>query len=108
MKLHPVEGLVPGIAARIAGAERGEARRFAFRVARLACAVAGVHDRNALEVARGGLEHYPETEDLVALWTSSATSTPPARPTSAPTRARATSTRCACTTSASRPGRSAR
>ncbi len=68
MKLHPVEAVAPGLAARIAGAERGDARRFAFRVARLACAVAGVHDRNALEVARGGLEHYPEVEDLVALW----------------------------------------
>jgi hypothetical protein len=68
VKLHPVEAVAPGLAARIAGADRGAARRFAFRVARLACGVAGVHDRNALEVARGGLEHYPETEDLVALW----------------------------------------
>jgi hypothetical protein len=68
VKLHPVEGLAPGLAARIAGADRGDARRFAFRVARLACAVAHVHDRNALEVAREGLEHYPEIEELVALW----------------------------------------
>lgn len=68
MKLHPVEAVAPGLAARIAGAERGRARRFAFRVARLACTIAGVHDRNALEVARSGLEHYPEVEDLVALW----------------------------------------
>ncbi|CAN7176150.1 hypothetical protein LJR027_000263 [Terrabacter sp. LjRoot27] len=68
MKLHLVEAVAPGLAARIAGAERGDARRFAFRVARLACAVAGVHDRNALEVARSGLEHYPEIDDLVALW----------------------------------------
>jgi hypothetical protein len=68
VKLHPVEAVAPSLAARIAGAERGEARRFAFRVARLACTIAGVHDRNALEVARNGLEHYPEIEDLVALW----------------------------------------
>jgi len=68
VKLDPVEAAAPGLAARIAGAERGDARRFAFRVARLACTVARVHDRNALEVARGGLEHYPEIEDVVALW----------------------------------------
>jgi hypothetical protein len=68
VKLHPVEAAVPGLAARIAGAERGDARRFAFRVARLACAVAGVHDRTALEVARSGLEQFPQIEDLAALW----------------------------------------
>ncbi|HET9631021.1 MAG TPA: hypothetical protein VFP73_01400 [Terrabacter sp.] len=68
MDLHQVEVVAPGLAARIAGAERGQARRFAFRVARLACSVAGVHDNTALEVARGGLEHYPEIDDLVKLW----------------------------------------
>jgi len=68
VKLHPVEAVAPGLAARIAAAERGDARRFAFRVARLACAVAGVHDGNALAVARGGLELYPEVEAVVALW----------------------------------------
>lgn len=68
MDLHQVEVVAPGLAARIAGAERGQARRFAFRAARLACSVAGVHDATALEVARGGLEHYPEIEELVKLW----------------------------------------
>jgi len=68
VKLHLVEAVPPGLAARIAGAEAGQARRFAFRVARLACALAGVHDANALEVARGGLERYPEIEELVQLW----------------------------------------
>lgn len=68
MDLHQVEVVAPGLAARIAGAERGQARRFAFRAARLACSVAGVHDATALEVARGGLEHYPEIDELVKLW----------------------------------------
>lgn len=68
MDLHQVEVIAPGLAARIAGAERGQARRFAFRVARLACSVADVHDATALEVARGGLEHYPEIEELLRLW----------------------------------------
>lgn len=68
MDLHQVEAVAPGLAARIAGAERGQARRFAFRVARLACSVAGVHDATALAVARGGLDSFPEIEDLVKLW----------------------------------------
>lgn len=68
MELHQVEATAPGLAVRIAGAERGDARRFAFRVARLACGVAGVHDENALELARGGLERYPEIDELVRLW----------------------------------------
>ena len=68
MDLNQVEVVAPALAARIAGAERGQARRFAFRVARLACSVAGVLDNTALEVARGGLEHYPEIEELVKLW----------------------------------------
>ncbi|GAA1504255.1 hypothetical protein GCM10009740_39540 [Terrabacter terrae] len=68
MDLHQVEVVAPGLAARIAGAERGQARRFAFRVARLACSVADLHDATALEVARGGLEHYPEIEELMHLW----------------------------------------
>jgi hypothetical protein len=68
VKLHQVETVAPGLAARIAAADRGDARRYAFRVARHACAIAGVLDRNALEVARGGLERYPEIEELVALW----------------------------------------
>ncbi len=68
MELHQVEAVAPGLAARIAGAEPGPARTFAFRVARLACTVAGVHDANALEIARGGLERYPEIAELVQLW----------------------------------------
>ena len=68
MELHQVEAVAPGLAARIADAGGGDARRYAFRVARLACAVAGVHDENALEVAKGGLERYPEIAELVALW----------------------------------------
>lgn len=68
MELHQVEAVAPGLAARIAGAEPGHARTFAFRVARLACAVAGVHDQQALDVAREGLERYPEIDELVHLW----------------------------------------
>ena len=68
MDLHQVEVVAPALAARVAGADRGQARRFAFRVARLACSVAGVHDATALEVARGGLERYPEISELVQLW----------------------------------------
>lgn len=68
MELHQVEAVAPGLAARIAGAEPGHARTFAFGVARLACTVAGVHDANALEVARGGLERYPEIAELAQLW----------------------------------------
>lgn len=68
MELHQVEAVAPGLAARIAGAEPGRARTFAFRVARLACTLTGVHDANALEVARGGLERYPEVDELVKLW----------------------------------------
>jgi len=68
VKLHLVEAVPPGLAARIAGAEAGAARRFAFSVARLACSVAGVLDENALEVAKGGLERYPEIDDLLQLW----------------------------------------
>ncbi|GAA2745250.1 hypothetical protein GCM10009868_25990 [Terrabacter aerolatus] len=68
MELHQVEAVAPGLAARIAGAEPGRARTYAFRVARLACSVAGVHDVHALEVARGGLERYPEIDELVHLW----------------------------------------
>lgn len=68
MELHQVEAVAPGLAARIAGAEPGRARTFAFRVARLACTVAAVHDQQALDVAREGLERYPEIDELVHLW----------------------------------------
>jgi hypothetical protein len=68
VELHQVESSAPDLAARISAAERGAARRFAFRVARLACAVAKVNDENALELARGGLERYPEIDELVRLW----------------------------------------
>jgi len=68
VELHQLEAVAPGLAARIAGADPGHARIFAFRVARLACAVTGVHDATALEVARGGLERYPEVDELVQLW----------------------------------------
>ena len=68
MELHQLEAVAPGLAARIAGGDPGHARVFAFRVARLACAVTGVHDATALEVARGGLERYPEVDELVQLW----------------------------------------
>jgi hypothetical protein len=68
VELHQVEAVAPGLAARIAGAESGRARTFAFRVARLACSVTGVHDASALEVAKGGLERYPEIDELVHLW----------------------------------------
>ena len=68
MELHRLEAVAPGLAARIAGAEPGHARIFAFRVARLACAVTGLHDATAVEVARGGLERYPEIDELARLW----------------------------------------
>jgi hypothetical protein len=68
VELDQVEVVTPGLARRIEGAEPGQARRFAFRVARLACGVAGVHDGTAFEVARKGFEPYPEVEDLVELW----------------------------------------
>lgn len=68
MELHPVEAVAPGLAARIAGAEPGRARTFAFRAARLACTVTNVQDANALAVARGGLQRYPEIDELVQLW----------------------------------------
>ena len=68
MELDQVDSSAPDLEFRILSAERGPARRFAFRVARLACSVAGVHDQNALELAGGGLERYPEIDELVRLW----------------------------------------
>ena len=68
MELNQLEAVAPGLAARIAGAEPGHARIFAFRVARLACALTEVDDATALEVVRGGLERYPEVDELIRLW----------------------------------------
>lgn len=53
---------------RISDATPGGARRYAFGVARLACTTAGLKDARTLEVALGGLESYPEIDDLVHLW----------------------------------------
>ncbi|NUO34969.1 MAG: hypothetical protein HOQ27_07870 [Dermatophilaceae bacterium] len=53
---------------RISDATPGEARRYAFGVARLACATSGLKDARTLEVALGGLERYPEIDDLAHLW----------------------------------------
>ncbi|MGO4597524.1 hypothetical protein [Terrabacter sp. 2RAF25] len=54
---------------RISDATPGDARRYAFGVARLACSISGLRDALALEVALGGLERYPEIDELVQLWT---------------------------------------
>ena len=53
---------------RIAEATPGGARRYAFGVARLACSTSGLKDARTLEVALGGLERYPEIDDLAHLW----------------------------------------
>lgn len=53
---------------RISEATPGDARRYAFGVARLACSTSGLRDTLALEVALGGLERYPEIDELVQLW----------------------------------------
>jgi hypothetical protein len=53
---------------RIGDATPGEARRYAFGVARLACSIAGLRDALTLEVALGGLERFPEVDELVQLW----------------------------------------
>jgi len=68
VELDQVDSSAPDLDARISSAGRGAARRYAFRVARLACSVAGVHDELALELARGGLERYPDVDELVRLW----------------------------------------
>jgi hypothetical protein len=68
MQLEPLESDAPALAARLAAAEPAVARRFAFRVARLACTVAGVRDEVALEIARGGLARGTDLDDLVRLW----------------------------------------
>ena len=53
---------------RIADATPGSARRYAFGVARLACSTSGLRNALALEVALGGLERFPEIDELVQLW----------------------------------------
>ncbi|GAB3874012.1 hypothetical protein [Terrabacter terrigena] len=53
---------------RISDASAGGARRYAFGVARLACSTSGLKDARTLEVALGGLERYPEIDDLAHLW----------------------------------------
>lgn len=68
MQLEALEAIAPALAARIAGAEPHLARRFALRAAKLACSVAGVRDRVALEVAQSGLERHTEVDELVRLW----------------------------------------
>ena len=68
MPAHRLESVAPALTARIGAATAAGARRFAFAVARLACGVAGVHDRTALDVARGGLTTGPGMDELVRLW----------------------------------------
>lgn len=68
MQLEALETIAPALAARIAGAEPHLARRFALSTARLACSVAEVRDRVALEVAQSGLERHTEVDELVRLW----------------------------------------
>ena len=58
----------PDLGGRIRRSEPARARRFAFRVARLACAVTGVRDDVALDIARHGLERETELHELVGLW----------------------------------------
>jgi hypothetical protein len=53
---------------RISDATPGDARRYAFGVARLACSITGLREPLALEVALGGLERFPEIDELVQLW----------------------------------------
>src|SRR5690242_7046032 len=65
---YRLESVAPALTARIGAATAGGARRFAFAVARLACGAAGVHDRTALDVARGGLTAGPGMDELVRLW----------------------------------------
>ena len=68
MPTHRLASVAPQLTDRIGRASSGGARRFAFAVARLACGVAGVHDRTALDVARGGLAEGPGMDELVRLW----------------------------------------
>jgi hypothetical protein len=63
-----LETIAPGLSDRIAEADAAAARRFAFGVARLACGVAGVRDRTALDIAAGGLERDTAVAELVRLW----------------------------------------
>ena len=63
-----LESVAPGLADRIAVAGSGIVRRFAFAVARMACTVAEVHDRTALQVATGGLARGADVDELVRLW----------------------------------------
>jgi hypothetical protein len=65
---HRLESVAPALAARIGRASSGGARRFAFAAARLACGVAGVHDRTALDIARDGIAAGPGIDELVSLW----------------------------------------
>lgn len=68
MPLESLNAVAPGLADRIVGAAPGDARRFAFGVARLACSVAGVEDRTAIEIATGGLARGAAVDELVLLW----------------------------------------
>ncbi len=68
MPAYRLDSVAPALTARIGGATPGGARRYAFAVARLACGVARVHDRTALEVARGGIAAGPGIDELVKLW----------------------------------------
>ncbi|WP_076260046.1 hypothetical protein [Intrasporangium flavum] len=68
MPAYRLDSVAPSLTARIGAATPGGARRFAFAAARLACGVAGVHDRTALDVARGGLSAGPGMDELVRLW----------------------------------------
>lgn len=53
---------------RIERSQPGRARRYAFRIARLACSVAGVRDDIALDIAHRGLDRQTEVAELVGLW----------------------------------------
>ncbi|MFC7595866.1 hypothetical protein ACFQU3_11145 [Terrabacter sp. GCM10028922] len=53
---------------RIERSQPGRARRYAFRIARLACSVTGVRDDVALDIAQRGLDRPTEIAELVGLW----------------------------------------
>ncbi|MBC9820571.1 hypothetical protein [Terrabacter sp. MAHUQ-38] len=53
---------------RIKRSQPGRARRYAFRIARLACSVTGVRDHVALDIAQRGLDRPTEIAELVRLW----------------------------------------
>jgi hypothetical protein len=53
---------------RIERSQPGSARRYAFRIARLACSVTGVEDGVVLDIAQRGLTRPTEIAELVGLW----------------------------------------